>query len=317
MFFFSFFNLRKGDTLLLVTNPALSIPFFSFLRRIRKFRFLILVHDVFPENLIPAKIIRSKTNPIYKFLKLIFDWSYKKADQLFVLGRDMKEVLLHKVKDENKISIIENWADLDNVNVSDFEDNQIIKEHQLQNKIVFLFAGNLGRVQGLDYFFELISSLDNGLLHFLFVGEGTMLSNLMQIKTEKKLDNVSFLGTYPRSKQSLFLNAAHFGVVTLEEEVYGLGVPSKSYNILAAGKPLFFIGNQASEIAQLIKEFSCGVSFGNEQKEETIAFFNKLNLDNIVVYKEMGVVGKKVAECKYSKDMILSKFKKAIINEDS
>ena len=40
--------------------------------------------------------------------------------------------------------------------------------------------------------------------------------------------------------------------------MYGLGVPSKSYNIMASGKPMLFIGDRQSEIALCIEEYSLG-----------------------------------------------------------
>jgi hypothetical protein len=314
MFFFCLIMVNKGDRLLLVTNPAFSIPLFGFLKKIKKFQFYILVHDVFPENLIAANILKSKTNLLYVFLKRIFNLSYSQANKLFVLGRDMAQIMKEKTNSITEIIIIENWADLDNIYPTSFINNPIIKEHNLQEKVVFLFAGNLGRLQGLNFLFDIISLINNDLIHFLFVGNGAMLSELKEIKNQKGLKNISFLGSLPRNQQSNFLNASHFGVVTLEEKVYGLGVPSKSYNILAAGKPIFFIGNQLSEIAQLISESSCGVSFGMNQKQEIINFFNNLNSINIFQYTKMGILGRKKAQEKYSKDAILLKFKNEIVN---
>lgn len=314
MFVFGLFKIEKNDRVLLVTNPAFSIPLFSFLKKIKNFSYFILVHDVFPENLIPARILKSKNDFLYKLLKNIFDFSYKQANKLFVLGRDMKELMAVKTNGKVNIEIIENWADLKSIKVMDFKTNQIIQEHQLQDKIVFLFAGNLGRLQGLSYFFDIISSVENEVLHFSFIGNGAMLSELKSKKDNKQLKNVSFLGSFPRNQQCNFLNASHFGIVTLEEEVFGLGVPSKSYNIMAAGKPLFFIGNQSSEIAKMIKEYGCGMSFSMEQKTEIVRFLNSLNQQNITDYMNMGLTGRQLAVEKYSQDAILLKFKRALID---
>lgn len=49
-----------------------------------------------------------------------------------------------------------------------------------------------------------------------------------------------------RSQQNDFLNACDIGIVTLNDGMYGLGVPSKSYNIWAAGKPILYIGDDNS-----------------------------------------------------------------------
>jgi hypothetical protein len=314
MFFFGLFKVKKKDTLLLVTNPALSIPLFALLKLIKHFSFFILVHDVFPENLIPGGVIKASSNPVYKILKLIFNWSYKKADKLIVLGRDMFDIMASKTNYPEKITIIENWADITNVTPEDFSKNRIIIEEGLKDKIVFLFAGNIGRLQGLEFIFELLQGVKNPNIHFLFVGSGAMLPILKKKKRELGLQNLSFLGSYPRNQQQLFLNASHFGVVTLEQSFYGLGVPSKSYNILAAGKPIFFLGNKNSEIFLMVKETGCGIAFSQDQKEEILIFLNNLRSEDLQFYQEIGLKGRVLVMDKYSKDIILDKFKKELID---
>lgn len=57
-----------------------------------------------------------------------------------------------------------------------------------------------------------------------------------------KMSNVVFHGAYLRSKQSEVINSCDMALVTLTEGMFGLGVPSKTYNIMAAGKAVLFIG---------------------------------------------------------------------------
>ena len=66
------------------------------------------------------------------------------------------------------------------------------------------------------------------------------------------------MGFQERSMQKDFLNACDVAIVTLSDGMYGLGVPSKSYNIMAAGKPILYIGDEKSEIALCIKEYNIG-----------------------------------------------------------
>ena len=314
MFFIALLKFRKKDKVLLVTNPAFSIPLFSLLKKVKGFSYYILVHDVFPENLIPAGLMKSSDNFVYKVLTVIFNWSYAKADKLFVLGRDMKEVFAKKISTLKNISIIENWSQTEEVDCEDFNINELVIEKNISNKIVLLFAGNLGRLQALEKYFKVITQVNNINVHFAFVGDGALLPYLKLAVEKNKLDNVSFWGNFPRNKQTLFLNACHFGVVTLEEEVYGLGVPSKTYNILAAAKPILFLGNKKSEVAMLIEEDKCGISYSWEQSEEIINFINSLDYEKMSSYQMFGTNGRKLAETKFSKSTILNRFKKEILN---
>lgn len=313
MLFQGLFKIRKVDKVLLVTNPAFAIPLFSILKRMKGFSYFILVHDVFPENLLPAKILSSRENIIYKSLKTIYDWSYQQSNQLIVLGRDMKEIMSKKTNGKNNIAIIENWADLEKVNPEDFSQNELILQHGLANKIVFLFAGNLGRLQGLPFLFDIIREVNNDLLHFAFVGDGALYLSLTRRAGKEQLNNVSFWSTFPREQQNLFLNASHFGIVTLDPEVYGLGVPSKSYNILAAGKPIFFIGSKESEIAQMVIKNQCGIVFDKSEKEAIISFMDHLDFKILNRYEETGKQARNLAEKSYSRNAVLEKFRNLLL----
>lgn len=308
------FKVKGNDKLLLVTNPALAIPLFSILKKIKGFSYFILVHDVFPENLIPAKILPSKNNLLYKLLTLIFDWSYRQGNHLIVLGRDMKEILTKKTHGKNSITIIENWADLEEITPEPFLQNELIIQKKLEDKIVFLFAGNLGRLQGLPFLFDIIKQVNNDLLHFAFVGDGALLPQLKETVLTNKIENVSFWGTFPRKAQSKFLNASTFGVVTLDSDVFGLGVPSKSYNILAAGKPIFFLGNKNSEIAQMISEHDCGIVFTQDEENKILDFFNQLNFNKLDSFYQKGINSRLAAKTIFSKQNSLQKFKSLINN---
>ena len=274
-------HVRKDDKVLMVTNPAPLVVLMSRLKKKVGFELNILVHDVFPENTKPAGL----KLPLYGMIKHVFDKAYSRADQLIALGRDMKDVLEKKVlnSSENipKITIIENWADI----------NGIKSQSMPQGKIVLEYAGNIGRVQGLDKVIEqLPESVD-----FHIYGTGSMEETLKKMNHPR----VFFHGPYFRSQQNEVLAACHIALVTLQEGMYGLGVPSKTYNILASGRPILFFGPKNSEIDLLVREERIGYCGWPE----------KWDKDELV---EMGERARELAIKEYSEETILNKFIKAI-----
>lgn len=273
-------HVKKGDKVLMVTNPAPIVPLMTRLKSNVGFELNILVHDVFPENTIPAGF----KMPMYNFVKRIFDKAYAKADQLISLGRDMSAVLQDKVEEVSrgknqrpKITIIENWADTDTIKPQPMPDGKIILE----------YAGNIGRVQGLD---KIIRQLPNDVELHLY-GTGSMENDLKKLRHP----HVFFHGPYFRSQQNDVLAACHIAIVTLQDGMYGLGVPSKTYNILASGRPILFIGPKGSEIDLLVREENIGYS----------GWPDEWNLDKL---KIMGEKARELAEKRYSKATILNKF---------
>lgn len=274
-------NVRKDDKVLMVTNPAPLVVLMSRLKKKVGFELNILVHDVFPENTKPAGL----KLPLYGMIKHVFDNAYSHADQLIALGRDMKDVLEKKIlnSSENmpKITIIENWADI----------NGIKPQPMPQGKIVLEYAGNIGRIQGLDKVIEqLPESVD-----FHIYGTGSMEDTLKKMNHPR----VFFHGPYFRSQQNEVLAACHIALVTLQEGMYGLGVPSKTYNILASGRPVLFFGPQNSEIDLLVRERQIGYCGWPE----------KWDKDELM---KMGERARELAIKEYSEATILNKFIKAI-----
>lgn len=199
-------HIGKDDKVLMVTNPAPLVVLMSRLKKKRGFELNILVHDVFPENTIPAGL----KLPIYNLFKHAFDKAYGRADQLIALGRDMKAILQQKVaryNKEMKVSVIENWAEVKDIRQEPFPENE---------KIILEYAGNIGRVQALD---KVIEQLPEG-IEFHLYGTGALENKLKDMK----YPNVFFHGPYFRSQQNEVLSACDIALVTLQKGMYGLGV---------------------------------------------------------------------------------------------
>ena len=151
MSFFILFNVKKGDRVIQVTNPIFLILTTSFIKRMKGFNLEILVHDVYPENLVPAGLI-TKNSLKFNLISKLFNYSFKQADRLIVLGEDMKQLMIFKTDNKvKKIDIIPNWADEDIQPIKDFDKSNYLKI-DVKDKIVIGFAGNLGRVQGVVEF---------------------------------------------------------------------------------------------------------------------------------------------------------------------
>jgi glycosyltransferase involved in cell wall biosynthesis len=306
-----FIKIKKGDQVLLVTNPAFLIPIAAFFSKIKGFQLTILVHDVFPENLIPVNLINPKSI-IYRSLKLLFDKTYRSVNQIIVCGRDMELLFKHKTENKGHIFLIENWADIDTVYPDTNNQANVYQDLGLEDKIIFQYAGNIGRLQGLEELIDIFAGCTNPSLHLILVGEGAMKSALQMKVNEQKISNVSFFPSFDRSQQNIFLNACDVGVVSLLDNMLGLGVPSKSYNIIAAGKPILFLGNKNSEVSLMIQDHSTGWEFELTQKAEIIDFLNKFDLS---VMKNKGFNARIIAEKYYAKDYILNKYQRLINGE--
>lgn len=307
-------SVAKGDTVFTVTNPAFMLVFLALLRKIRKFNYILLVYDIFPEALIPAGMSKEGSFS-YKLTLAIYNWAYRQVDQLIAIGRDMQDLVAHKTGNADKIVLISNWVDVKEIKPCAKDTNPILKKYGLEKKRVFALAGNMGRTQGLNNLLRAIAMLPkNDSRHFLFMGDGAWESKIQDFIRQTPGIPLIYTGRIPNDLQSAMLNACDVAVISLAAGMYGISVPSKTYFNMAAGKPLLLIADENSEVALLIREHDLGwvVPPGEPDKLVTaIQEIENLSDAELTMY---AMRSRMIAEQYFSAEVVLEKYAKLFKN---
>lgn len=313
-FWAALFRVRRGDTVFAVTNPAFLLVCLAFLRKIRKFRFVLLVYDIFPEVLIAGGLDTGRSLK-YRLSLRVFNWAYDAADTLIVIGRDMQDVVAKKIHDPSKIVFIPNWSDTENIVSVPKAENPILKRYGFENTFVFSVAGNMGRTQGLD---NIVEALSRGALgenaSFLFMGGGAKLGEIRGAIESRKLDRVTATGWIPAEEQNAMLSACDVAVISLTKGMYGLSVPSKSYFNMAAGKPLLLIADPGSEIERVIEERKIGWHVPPEDPDALADVMRKIQSLSPEELSSCGERSRRTAlEC-FSEEIVLKRYRQTIVD---
>lgn len=251
---------RKGDVIVAKTDPPLISIAAAAIARLRGARLINWLQDVFPE--VASHL---GANPLPRWLdaglKHLRDQSLAVAQVNVVLGSRMREHLEGRRIPANRIRVIENWADGDAVVPMPVKASRLRSTLGLQDKFVVGYSGNLGRAHE----FETILSAAEWLrdctdIVFLMIGGGAKMAQLRRAVVERGLANFRFLPYQPREKLSDSLAAADVHLACLLPALEGLIVPSKCYGVLAAGRPLVFIGDVEGEVARIVTTMSCGLA---------------------------------------------------------
>lgn len=259
VFFHSLFRFRKGDRVLVCTAPP-SLPVTTMAASLMKGAGMtLLVQDSYPEILIAVGAAK-KDSWFVSVVNFFNRWVYKHATNIVVMGRDMNELLRRKAAGlDPSIVTIPNWADLDAIEPTDRDSNLLLKELGLVDKFVLLYAGNIGHPTDVETIVEAARRLrDRHDIHFLFIGAGAKKKWLRETVDNGELDNVTVLDYRPRAEQNVFLNACDVGLVALIKGMRGTAMPSRTYNIMAAGKPVLALAEAGSELARVIDEDRIG-----------------------------------------------------------
>lgn len=319
MFFLGFstfwkalFNFQKGDRVLVVTTPP-SMPFIvGAVCLLKGADYFLLIHDNYPEILVAAGKARENAF-LVRALNYLNRWLYKYAGKIVVVGRDMEELLRKKTGGlDISLEYIPNWAELEQVEPLPRGENKLLQELGFQERLVFLYAGNMGYPNDLESLLECAEKLrDDDRFGFIFLGAGVKRRWLEKEVSDKKLKNVILLSPRPRSEQRNFLNACDVAIVSLVKKMWGVSMPSRTYNILAAGKPILALTEEKSEVARVIEEDEVGWIVPPNEPDKLLKMIYEIYESR----HKFGEIGKKARESalkKYSLEVALKKYKDAL-----
>jgi glycosyltransferase involved in cell wall biosynthesis len=171
----------------------------------------------------------------------------------------MEQHLLKARIPSHKIRVIPNWADGMQIQPIHRADNQFLERHGLRERFVVMYSGNLGAVHEFTTITEMIRRTQSYAdMYFCFVGDGPQKRYLVQTAEQERWQRVLFLPYEAKERLRFSLCAADVHLASLKSEMAGLSVPSKVYGIMAAARPVIFIGPDQSEVSFVIKEAQCG-----------------------------------------------------------
>ena len=254
------FRFRRGDRVLVVTNPP-PLPFVATLAaKLRGAQTYLLIHDIYPDVLVPTGFTQPASLP-YRIIDFATRRLYQSVTQIITIGRDMKKLVLQKNPNlKSKVSIITNWAD-EQMSPVPKEDNKFQNQVGVDDELVIQYSGNMGRTHGLNIIAEAATILEQkgiGGVQWMMCGWGSGKKNLKQICKEKNLQSVTILDPVPREDLAALISTADISIISFIPEMSGISVPSRMYNILAAGCPIIGITEPDSELAQTLFDDDLG-----------------------------------------------------------
>jgi colanic acid biosynthesis glycosyl transferase WcaI len=248
------------DVLVLKTDPPLLSLIGWFVARRRHVACVNWLQDIFPEV-----ATRLGLSPLPRSLEALLrnlrDRSLAAAYTNVVVGSRMREYLIGRGVPAARVSIGENWADESTVRMVPTGQSALRRKLSLTECFVVAYSGNLGRAHDAETLLAAVQILrGDPTTAFLMIGGGINMRGFEARARAQALTHVLFVPYQPRVAVSDSLAAADVHIVTLLPQLEGLVVPSKLYGILAAGRPVVFVGDSDGELARLVRENQVGLS---------------------------------------------------------
>lgn len=305
---------RPADVVFVGSNPPFLIFVVWLARVCRRYRFVARVEDIYPDVLGVLGVLRP-SGFLYRMMRAAVGHVLRQASAVVVLGRDMRERVLSGLLDGARklpeVRVIPNWGEEELLELPP-ERAPAVGDVQIPGRLVVLVAGNLGRVQDIETVVNAARLLtDEANIHFLIVGSGAKRRWLEEQVERDRLRNVTLLGQFPRREQRAFISASSIGIVPLLPCMVGISVPSRTYNLLAAGRPVIALLDPDSEIARMLEETRSGwcIEPGNAGK---LADLLSQLAHHPEVVRERGENGRRAIVDRYNKQSVFRDYSELV-----
>jgi colanic acid biosynthesis glycosyl transferase WcaI len=294
---------RRPDAVLAM-SPPLTLGAAGWLAA-RRWRvpFVFNIQDVFPDVAVELGAI---TNPaVIRAASWLERWSYRRADAVTVLSDDLGDNLVAKIEGtvpdaHDRIRVIPNFVDTVGIAPAERDGTPgggaYRREFGLEGRQVVMYAGNVGFSQSLDLVLAAAGELsDRTDVAFVINGGGSAKLDLQQRVSEAGLANVHFVDFQPKERLPDVLAAGDIHVVPLRRGLARSSVPSKTYSILAAGRPVVASVDEGTEVARVVEKAGAGLAVPPDDPDAFTHAITAL-LDDPARAQAMGSAGRAFVE---------------------
>jgi len=288
--------------LVIATSPQLLVGLSGWLiGRLAKCPSVFEVRDLWPESLLASGVSHERS-ALIRILDRISAFLYKHSDRIVVVTESFRDNLVQcRDVPRSKVNVITNAVDTDLFDVG--PSRELIRASlNLRDRFVLSYVGTIGLAHGLETLLTAARNLKKALpqVLFLIIGEGADKERLRNLATEWKLDNVQFLDQRPREEIPKILAACDACLVMLRRsELFKTVLPSKMFEILAAGRPVILAVD--GESRKLLEQAEGGIYVEPEDSAALTVAITSL-VENPDECRRLGQNGRKFVFKNFSRD---------------
>lgn len=307
----------KFDLVIYTTPPITLQKAVEFVKERDNAKTYLLLKDIFPQNSVDLGLMQKKGpfSGIYKFFRHKEKQLYKISDYIGCMSQANVDYLLKKNPGLNRTKIIEvcpNSFEPHIVDISNSDRQKIRGKYKIpKDKFVFVYGGNLGKPQGIDFLIECLKENEKNSDSFiLIVGSGTEFSKVNRFFEEEKPSNAKLMAHMPSEDYELLVNTCDVGLIFLDKRFTIPNFPSRLLSYMQASMPVLAATDTNTDIGETITNGN----FGYWCESKNAGEFNNLikKMCDTKLLKELGLNSKKYFDnhftSKHSYEVIMKHF---------
>ena len=254
----------KFDLILYSTPPITMYSSINYIKKRDEAKTYLLLKDIFPQNAVDLGMM-SKTgvkSVIYKIFRKKEKNLYKISDYIGCMSQANVDYLL-KHNPEISPSIVEvcpNCVEVVDMSVDTNTRNEIRNKYGIPlDRKIFIYGGNLGKPQGIDFMIECLKSQEyNDKAFFLIVGDGTEFQKIECYINNDKPKNVKLVNRLPKDDYDKIVGACDVGMIFLDHRFTIPNFPSRLLSYMQAKLPVLAITDTNTDLGKVIVDGEFG-----------------------------------------------------------
>jgi colanic acid biosynthesis glycosyl transferase WcaI len=248
----------RADVILSTSPPLASCIPTAFVGWLHNCPVVLNLQDILPEAAVHIGLLKNKL--LIHLFSILEKCAYHKASKISVIADSFLDNLLNKKVPASKIELIPNWVDVNFIQPLPRKNNAFRNAHNLNDKFVVLYSGNIALTQGLETVVKAAAALQHiPDIAFVIVGEAKGLQRLHMQCQVSSINNVLLLPLQPRNHLPEMLGAADVSLVVQKKNVVSFNMPSKIQVLLASGRALVASVPDNGTAARAIRQSGGGV----------------------------------------------------------
>lgn len=256
----------ETDVYLVVSTP----PFLGYVAALlaRETPVVFKLQDVFPDSLMYLKDIGEK-NPAAITLRRLERWVYSSVTSIVVPSADMQDTVSPRGATPDKTRVIPDWVDEEACYPIAREENHLFDDFGLDRTGFYAcYAGNIGQLQDVETVVEAATMLatEQPDIKIVIIGDGSRKDAVRKLSAG--LDNVLLFPMQPTEDIAAVYSLGDVGIVSLKTGITKIALPSKTWDILSAGRAVLCEVDVNSRLAATLRDNGCGMAVNPEDARD-------------------------------------------------
>jgi glycosyltransferase involved in cell wall biosynthesis len=286
------------DMVIYSTPPITFCKTISYVKSLCKCKTYLILKDIFPQNAVDIGAIL-KGGAIWSYFRKKEKKLYNISDYIGCMSNGNLEYLIrhNSYLDKSKIEVFPNSIKPVEAIISKsackIKSKRLLQKFNIPySKVVFLFGGNLGKPQGIDFLLKVVENfwrIENGF--FLICGYGTEYKRIRDFIQDNQIKNVVLVRKLPKEDYDRLLCIADVGLIFLDKRFSIPNFPSRLNSYMEYAVPVLAATDASTDLKDIIRNSKSGIWI-ESGKLESFILFARVLARNKDIRINMGINGR-------------------------